>query len=63
MLISEKSLFLIMQVLRGWIFNMFELILIVIWILLLAGCIADCGGCVFLVGTFVFVVGFIVTHI
>ena len=52
-----------MRVLRGWIFNMFELILIVIWILLLADCVVDCGGIVFLVGTFIFVVGFIVIHI
>ena len=42
---------------------MFELILIVIWLLSLAVCITECGGVVFLVGTFVFVVGFIVTHI
>lgn len=52
-----------MQILRGWIFDMFELILVVIWILLLAGCMADCGGCVFLVGTFVVVIGFIIAHI
>lgn len=42
---------------------MFELILIVIWLLLLVVCITECGGVVCLVGTFVFVIGFIVTHI
>ena len=52
-----------MLVLQDWMFKMFELMLIVIWLLLLAGCVADCGGCVILIGTFVFVVGFIVTHI
>ena len=41
---------------------MFELILIVILLLLLASCAEDCGGCAFVVGTFVFVIGFIITH-
>lgn len=44
-------------------FDMFDFFLVMLWILMLVGCVAECSGCVFLVGTFIFVIGFIVTHI